>query len=369
MKEVLPYGADFALHPVSATRNMMEDPDAAKLEVGSTVTLAPMYSHAALMLHGAGIRPAIRPLPPIRERPLAARVEARQYAAAAWTAILVAAVTREVYGVSRPRALLAGAARSLILFAMSLPCMRYACGRAQPSRPLRHISKEGPGQVRYSAMGQAMEEGRAELERRVKEDPDAFGRLFELNYGRIFNYILMSTGDVEESLDLTSETFFKSLRALRRYDRRKGSFTAWLYAIASREIAMRHRRLGVIGRHVARRSFATEAGEVRESVPVEDIEDARNELERCEDYMVLAPLLRGLAPRYRVVLFLRFFEDRSLEEIAGLLGRPLGTVKAQSSRGLEALRKRMRPPEGPEHMEVREAEKATCVETGLEEAE
>ena len=123
-----------------------------------------------------------------------------------------------------------------------------------------------------------MDEGVAELEKRVKGDPDIFSRLYKLNYKRIFNYILYSTGDIEISLDLTSETFFKALRAIHRFDRRKGSFTAWLYAIASREIAMHYRRLDNIRKHVAvKRSFAGEAEEIRQSIPVEDIEDAKRD--------------------------------------------------------------------------------------------
>lgn len=214
-----------------------------------------------------------------------------------------------------------------------------------------------------------MQEGHTGLEERVKEDPDAFAQLFELNYGRIFNYILYSTGDIDASLDLTSETFYKALRALDRFDRHIGSFTSWLYAIASREVAMHYRRLGRIRKHTAmKRSFAGEAGEIRRSVPAEDIEDARKELERCEDFMVIAPLLRKLAPKYREVLFLKFFEDRPLEEIALMLGRPVGTVKAQCHRGLRILRKQAQLLRGLEHMEKQEVETPADRGASLEEA-
>ncbi len=191
-----------------------------------------------------------------------------------------------------------------------------------------------------------MDEGHRELEKKVRDDPDAFARLFELNYDRIFNYILYSTGDIETSLDLTSETFFKALRALHRFDPGRGSFTAWLYAIASREIGMHFRRLAGIRRHTAR-----DSAEIRESIPFEAIEDAGKDLERCENFIVLVPLLRKLPPKYREVLFLKFFEDRPLKEIADILGRPLGTDKAQCSRGLKLLKKRMQPLPDPDHME------------------
>jgi RNA polymerase sigma-70 factor (sigma-E family) len=48
--------------------------------------------------------------------------------------------------------------------------------------------------------------------------------------------------------------------------------------------------------------------------------------------------LRGLPVAQRTVLVLRFWEDLSVEQTAELLGRPVGTVKSQASRGLDALR-------------------------------
>lgn len=60
--------------------------------------------------------------------------------------------------------------------------------------------------------------------------------------------------------------------------------------------------------------------------------------ERILDRDSLAALLRSLGPRQRAVIVLRFYLDYSVEETAAILRISPGTVKSQSSRGLEALR-------------------------------
>lgn len=52
----------------------------------------------------------------------------------------------------------------------------------------------------------------------------------------------------------------------------------------------------------------------------------------------LVAALRTLPPRQRAVLVMRFLLDRPIEEVADALNCSIGTVKSQSSRGLEALR-------------------------------
>jgi RNA polymerase sigma-70 factor (sigma-E family) len=63
---------------------------------------------------------------------------------------------------------------------------------------------------------------------------------------------------------------------------------------------------------------------------------------QTEDRALLQAALAGIGPRQRACLVLRFFEDLSVPDTARALGCTESTVKSQTSRGLDALRERLR---------------------------
>jgi RNA polymerase sigma-70 factor (sigma-E family) len=60
---------------------------------------------------------------------------------------------------------------------------------------------------------------------------------------------------------------------------------------------------------------------------------------RVEEFMVLRAALARVPRRQQAVLVLRFLCDRPIAEVAAMLGCTEGTVKSQTSRGLETLRR------------------------------
>jgi RNA polymerase sigma-70 factor (sigma-E family) len=61
-----------------------------------------------------------------------------------------------------------------------------------------------------------------------------------------------------------------------------------------------------------------------------------------DERLTVMQALAGVPPRQRAVLVLRYWEDRSVEQVAELLGCSVGTVKSQAARGLQTLRKLLR---------------------------
>ncbi len=74
------------------------------------------------------------------------------------------------------------------------------------------------------------------------------------------------------------------------------------------------------------------------AMPSHDLPDVAGNDPPAEDRMVLVQALAQVPTRQRATLVLRFFEDLSVEETAALLGVSAGTVKSQTSRGLDVLR-------------------------------
>lgn len=160
-----------------------------------------------------------------------------------------------------------------------------------------------------------------------------FSDVYKSDCKKIYNYILYNTGNVEDALDLTSDTFFKALRAWPRYKQRNGSPTAWLFKIASRELAMYYRKK----QKSVSLEYSQEGIEIREELGSQLLSAAQIEIDNRDDFMSLSASIRKLPLKYREVVFFRFYMGMSIDEIASTLKRPAGTIKVQISRALKIL--------------------------------
>src|SRR5690242_15578242 len=81
----------------------------------------------------------------------------------------------------------------------------------------------------------------ARLVQRALREPESFALLYERFYPMILNYAFRRTLDVNLAEELTSNTFFKALRALPKYRPGAQPLRAWLYSIATNELRMHWR--------------------------------------------------------------------------------------------------------------------------------
>jgi RNA polymerase sigma-70 factor (ECF subfamily) len=164
-------------------------------------------------------------------------------------------------------------------------------------------------------------------------DPEILDRLIELYQHRLMRYLLFLTGKREVAEDLFQETWMRVLMRGSQYNG-KARFDTWLFAIA--------RNLVIdLSRKRTMASLDEMCDTTEEGRSFEIATDGPSPLELFqvrEDRAEVAEVLLKLEPNYREVLVLRFHEEMSLEEIAGVTRAPLSTVKSRLYRGLAALK-------------------------------
>jgi RNA polymerase sigma factor (sigma-70 family) len=175
-----------------------------------------------------------------------------------------------------------------------------------------------------------------ELVARAKKDPSAFRPLYDEYYRRVFGYILVRTASVADTEDITSEVFLKALKNIRRFEWRGMPFASWLYRIAGNEIANKFRSDG--HRRLLKKELETLTGRQYE-FDADELAAQEQKLERMEDLKLVGASLKKLPLVYQEVIALRYFEKKSVEETARIMGRRQGTVKSLLHRGLLRLRK------------------------------
>jgi RNA polymerase sigma-70 factor (ECF subfamily) len=167
---------------------------------------------------------------------------------------------------------------------------------------------------------------------RAKSDPEAFGQLYQQFVGRIYNYHYRHTGNSTEAEDLTSRTFYRALRSITSYRERQGaSFQAWLFRIAHNLVINWYRDSG---RHPSVSIDTVQPIHSTVQAPHEYVE-ANEERER------LLQVIAGLPEDRKTLLILKFVEQMPNVDIASVMGKSEGAIKALYHRTLTSLREMM----------------------------
>jgi RNA polymerase sigma-70 factor (ECF subfamily) len=173
-----------------------------------------------------------------------------------------------------------------------------------------------------------------------------FSELVRIHGSAVHTYLYRVTGSATEADDLGQETFLRAYKALRDYTperRRELHPRAWLLSIAA---------------NVWRNDIRSKVRRPVSAASVEDYSERWADTgpgpeewaSRTAEREMLGAALGKLPERFRAAVVLRHVLGMSYAEVAEVQGCPVGTVKAQVSRGLLALRELL----GPEAAHLRE---------------
>jgi RNA polymerase sigma-70 factor, ECF subfamily len=174
--------------------------------------------------------------------------------------------------------------------------------------------------------------GEGQLIQRARQgDLAAVSELYNLHVDRIYRYVRYRTGDDPTAEDITAEVFLRAIESLGSYSDQGAPFIAWLYRIAQARIIDFWRS--------SRR---------RQTAPLEDpllqdgllVTDEDINLDFLQ-HRSLWSALRQLTDDQQNVIILKFMQGLDNAEIAQVLGKTEGAIKALQRRALEALARRL----------------------------
>src|SRR5258706_11691534 len=196
-----------------------------------------------------------------------------------------------------------------------------------------------------------------ELLRKAQQgDRASYGELVVTYQDRLYNAVLRLVGDFDEARELTQEAFTRGLMKLDSFRGDASPYT-WLFriavnlAISHLRKVQRHRVFSLDapprngnGRHGGDDQASSLADRVTRDVTSRKAAAAMppDDLERKELHGQVLTALGRLDAEYRAVLVMRDIEGFDYQQMADVLGLPLGTLKSRLFRARLALRDELR---------------------------
>jgi RNA polymerase sigma-70 factor (ECF subfamily) len=167
------------------------------------------------------------------------------------------------------------------------------------------------------------------VQRAKQQDPNAFAELYEEYFDKIYRYIVIKIGDKEEAEDMTQQVFIKALHSISSFKWKGVPFSAWLYRIAHNQV------VDYIRKNSKRPDTLYDETLVRD-----DIENSPEKMtERRMDIEEVLAATSHLTEAQREVISLRFAGELPTAQVAKIMGKSEGAIKALQHAAIISLRK------------------------------
>lgn len=166
---------------------------------------------------------------------------------------------------------------------------------------------------------------------------EAFGVLVERHQDRLYAGLVRMLGSADEAREAAQDAFVHAYQKLDTFQG-NAAFSTWLFRIAVNAAFSRQRR--------SRRYRASlnGAGDERGFEPADHRTgcDPAQPLEQSETQQIVQQALAALPDDFRTALVLKEIEGLRYEEIAEVVGVPIGTIRSRIHRGRNELREKLR---------------------------
>jgi RNA polymerase sigma-70 factor (ECF subfamily) len=175
--------------------------------------------------------------------------------------------------------------------------------------------------------GYQVQEEESLVQRAKQRDEAAFAQLYEEYFDKIYRYVTIRIGDKMEAEDITQQVFLNAIKAISSFKWKGVPFSAWLFRIAHNQVVDYLRK-----------------SKKRVSVPLEESlvagdSDPQGIFERKLNIERLIVATKKLTPAQQEVISLRFAGEMSVAQVAKVMGRSEGAIKALQHSAVVALRR------------------------------
>ncbi len=184
-----------------------------------------------------------------------------------------------------------------------------------------------------------LEDDQGLIEKALGGDQGAFRCLLKKHQSATYHVIFKLVHNQEETWDLVQETFMKAFRSLSSY-KKEYRFATWLYRIAANCSIdyLRRRKIEALSLD---QPLETREGSIYLELP-DWSHHPEIDLDTRRRKICIDEAIASLPKKYREVIVYRHKEEKSYQEIARILGVPVGTIKARIFRARELLKRKLK---------------------------
>ena len=165
------------------------------------------------------------------------------------------------------------------------------------------------------------------VRRAQQRDQEAFAQLYEENFDKIYRYIVLKIGNKTEAEDMTQQVFLNALKSISSFKWKGIPFSAWLFRIARNQVV-----------DYLRKKTRQATAPLDESLASSDSTPELIAEQKIDTEQLLAATTR-LTSAQREVISLRFTSELPIAQVAKIMGKNEGAVKALQHSAIVALRK------------------------------